>query len=249
MKLLKVSVPTEKLARMPEDEQLFFLTLGAMLNDLSMFQKLMLFSSNVETSDTVVRSAQNLQSLNLARFRVCVLWEGWLLLQRHFFGSGVSKKYEPQLGQAARQSLDQLKQYFGSGQGKWMGSVRNQFGYHYPSSMDLAEVLKDLQGSDELELYVSEFFGNCIFRTSSTLLYHGVLKATGEATLDQAMDKWLNDTNRVSRWFGDFLGECLLIVAKTYLGLESDEVEIPQPPRLDEVVLPYFIDVPAGGTE
>lgn len=240
MKLLKVAIPKSKLNLMPQNERMFFILFGALLNDLSMFQKLMLFSANSRTTNRVVRGAQNMQALSLARFQIGILSEGWQLLQKNYFGTQVSKEYEPLLSESAKKSLENLKRYFSTNE-NWMCSVRNRFCFHYPSSKEIAELIDETPTSEIFEIFMSEFYGNCLFSMSNTILNFGILKCTGGSDLENAMDKLLRDGNKVSSWFGDFLGECLLIISKKHLGLEHSEVGIPEPYDIHEVTLPFFI--------
>lgn len=234
MKLFKVAIPKSKLSLMPENERIFFILFGALLNDLSMFQKFMIFSTNSRTTNRVVRAAQNMQALSLARFQIGILSEGWQLLQKNYFGTQLSKEYEPLLSEPARKSRKNLKRYFSTNE-NWMSSVRTGFCFHYPLSEEIAKLIDEAPDSEFFEIFMSEFFGNCLFSMSNTMVNFGILKCTG------GMDKLLRDVVKVSRWFGDFLGECLLVIAKKHLGLKSTEVEIPKPPNIKDVTLPYFI--------
>ncbi len=246
MKLFKVEIPKSKLSSIPEDERVFFVLFGALLNDLSMFQKLMIFSTNPinpMTTNQVERTAQISQTLCLARFQIGILSEGWQLLQQKFFGTGLSKKYIPLLSKPAKQSFHKLKDFF-SRKDNWMTSVRNNFCFHYPSSEVIKKLIDEAPASEIFEMYMSEYFGNCLFSMSNTLINFGILKAMEKPDTQSAMDRWLKDAMKVAKWFGDFLGECLLIIANKHLGLKSYEVDIPRPPDLNKVALPFFIKGP-----
>jgi len=45
---------------------------------------------------------------------------------------------------------------------------------------------------------------------------------------------------KVSGWFREFCGDCVFIIFKK-LELNSTEIEIPEPPSIDDVKLPYFV--------
>jgi len=240
MKLFKVAISKSKLNLMPQNERIFFVLFGALLNDLSMFQKLMIFSTNRRTTNQVLRTAQNMQTLTLARFQIGILSEGYQLLQKNYFGNPLSKEYEPLLSKPAKQSLKNLKRYFSTNE-NWMCSVRNRFCFHYPSSEEIEKLVDDAPASEVFEIFMSEFFGNCLFSMSNAIVNFGILKCMGSSDLESAMVKFLKDANKVSRWFGDFLGECLLVIANKYLGFEHTEVGIPEPPDINVIALPYFI--------
>ncbi len=122
-----------------------------------------------------------------------------------------------------------------------MCSVRNRFSFHYPSSEEVAQLIDEVPTSEVFEILMSEFYGNCLFSMSNVVVNSGILKSTGSHDIKGAMDEWFRDANKVAGWFGDFLGDCLLIIAREYLEFAHSEVEIPEPSDIHEIVLPYFI--------
>lgn len=241
VKLLKVEIPKSKLVEVPEKERLFFVQIGNLLSDLSILQKLTIFSTNERQSNNVMRMAQNLQTLSLLRIQTGILWEGWQLLQKKFFGSGLSKKYEPLLDEKARKGLEALKEYFNR-RGGLFKFIRTNFAFHYHlSSEPLKELIDEAPDSEIFEIYMSDFFGNCVFSMSNVLATFAILKFTDISNTDGAMRRFLQDITKVTGWFGDFLGGCVLIFATKHLGLDSSEVEIPEPPDVNTVSVPYFI--------
>ncbi|MDD5063381.1 MAG: hypothetical protein PHQ35_01295 [Phycisphaerae bacterium] len=245
MKLLKVVIPKSKLSSVPENERVFFVLTGSLLNDLNMLQKLMIFSSNVKTANQVAHMAQNIQTLSLIRIQAGKLHEGWKLLQKNFFGTKLSFAYEKELTDPEKESLEKLKTYFRKDK-NLISSIRNKFAFHYyPSSTEINQLIDDLRESEIFEIFMSEFYGNCVFSMSNVLINYLILEHTGVENTDEntnkAMIKLLHDITDVTSWFGSFLGGCLLVFAKKHLGLESTEVEIPEPPDINEVTLPYFI--------
>jgi hypothetical protein len=245
MKLLKVEIPKSKLSLIPENERVFFVQTGNLLNDLSMLQKLMIFSTNIKTANQVVHTAQNMQTLSLIRIQAGKLHEGWQLLQKNFFGTKLSREYEKKLSDPEKESLKKLKTYFRKDK-NLISLIRNKFAFHYyTSSEEINQLIDEVPNSEIFEIFMSEFYGNCVFSMSNVLITYLILEHTGVANTDENTDKailkLLRDVIYVTRWFGNFLGGCLLIFTKKHLGLNSTEVEIPEPRDINEVTLPYFI--------
>lgn len=245
MKLLKVEIPKAKLSSISENERVFFVQAGSLLNDLCMLQKLTIFSPNVKSVNQVVHMAQNMQTLSLIRIQAGKLHEGWQLLQKNFFGTKLSCEYEKELSDPEKENLKKLKTYFRKDK-NLISSIRNKFAFHYyPSSTEINQLIDDLRESEIFEIFISEFYGNCVFSMSNVLITYLILEHTGVENTDEntnkAMLKLLHDVTDVTSWFGSFLGACLLVFTKKHLGLESTEVEIPEPPDINEVTLPYFI--------
>lgn len=240
MKLLKVEIPKSKLSSIPENERVFFVQTGNLLNDLSMLQKLMIFSTNVKSANRAVHTAQNMQTLSLIRIQAGKLHEGWQLLEKNFFGAKLSCEYEKKLSDSEKQSLEKLKNYFSKK--NLISLIRNKFASHYhTSSEEINQLIGEVPDSEIFEIFMSEFYGNCVFSMSNVLVTYLILEYTGIANTEKAIAKLLDDVTKVTRWFGHFLGRCLLVFAEKHLGFEYTEVEVPEPPDINEVPLPYFI--------
>lgn len=241
MKLLKVEVSKSKLSQIPENERIFFVLLGSLLNDLNMFQKLAYFSANIKTGKGILRGAQNFQALSIAQFQAGKLYDGWDLLHKKFFGTKVSKQYERELSGSGKSNLSKLKRYFNR-KDNLLCIIRNEFVAHYTSNK-IETLLREIPDSEIFYMLISKEHGNCFYSMSYELTNLAILKATGQSNIDDGMKKLLGDVLKVTRLFANFLGDCLRIIVEKHLGLGHSEVEIPDPPDMNEIVLPYFIKV------
>jgi hypothetical protein len=238
MKLFKVEIPKSMLSQVPENERVFFVQLGNLLNDLSILQKLSYFSANTETADPIGRSAQNSQAVSLILVQAGKLWEGWQMLQKQFFGTKLSGTYENHLTDPGTHSLEKLKNYFNKENLIFL--IRNKFAFHYDSA-EIKNQINEVPDSEVLEVFMAETHGNCFYSISHILVLFGILKSTGCSNIDDAMRKLFQDMLQVTRWFVNFLGDCLLVFARRHLGFEHAEVEIPEPPHINNIALPYFV--------
>lgn len=241
MELLKVEIPMSKLSSIPENERVFFVQIGSLLNDLSMLQKLTVFSTNINTANQVVRAAQNLQTLSLIRIQAGKLHEGWNVLQKNFFNEGFSQKYLEKLTPSEKQSYDKARTYFDDKK-NLISWIRNNFAFHYfTKPRTIRKLFDKVSDSEIFEMFMSEFYGNCVFSMSDTLINFAILKYTGITDTNKAMEKLLRDVKEITKWFGHFLGRFLLVFAEEHLGLLPIKVEIPEPSNINKVMLPYFI--------
>ena len=241
MQLMKIEISKSKIISARKEETIFFIQIGNLLSDLIMLQKLTIFSTNDIATNEITRSAQNLQTLSLLRLQAGKLHEGWELLQKNFFGTGLSKDYEKHLTESEKQSLDNLKRYFGS-KTNLISLVRNKFSFHYHTSSDeILNLIEDAPASEVFEIYFSDLFGNCVFSMSNVLLMLSILKNTGLYSREEAMKKFLSDVTKVTGWFSNFLGRYLLVFTEKHLGLKSQTVEIPEPSPISKITLPFFV--------
>jgi len=240
MELLKVEIPKTKLSSIPKNERVFFVQAGNLLNDLSMLQKLVLFTTNTKTTNKTVRTAQNLQALCLIRIQAGKLDESWELLQKNYFGAGLSRDYDRMLSKSEEQCLDNIKKYFAR-KSNLISLVRDYTFHYFTSSEQVSQLIDDAPPSEIFEVFMSDYYANCVFSVSNVLLTLAILKSTGITHTDKAITKLLRDVQKVTRWFGVFLGRCLLVFVEKHFGLESTKVQIPEPPDISDVTLPYFI--------
>ncbi len=238
MKLFKFRIPKERLDSIPENERIFFVQMGIFLNELSTLQKFAYYSSKDVANETV-RKAQNSQALFIFRMLAGTALEAWNLIHKKFYGTGLSKEYDGSLTDVGKASLRKLKDYFSKD--NLIHTIRNNFAFHY-SSDDVKKLIEETPKSEVFELYFSESHGNCFYHMSHVLVNSAMLKKTGSSDLQQAIDTLLSDINKTTDWLLDFFGECMDVIAKKYLGLDYEEETIPDPPKIDDVISPYFVE-------
>lgn len=246
VKVSKIQITKEVLLSMCENERVFFIQSGDLLNDLNVFSKLLMFCMNRQREDKVaMKTARDVQTMCLIRILVGKLHEGWKLIDKWYYGSAVSRKYDQFLGQSAKAAVDEIKKYF-SRRTNLISEIRNRLAFHYGPKKpeewrERVRVLIDkMQASQILEVYVSKAHGNCLFPMSNESVILDILNLTGESNNKQAWEKLHEDIKKVINWFIDFLNDYHLVCAEEYLGLKAcGEEEIPAP-SIKNVSLPYF---------
>lgn len=241
MELLKLEIPMSKMSSILEDERVFFVQIGMLLSDLSMLQKLALFSTNKMATNEVERAAQNLQTLSLMKIQAGKLHEGWEVIRKNFLKKGFSQKYLKKLNSSEKQSYDKTTTYFADRK-NLISLIRNNFAFHYfTKPKTIRKLFDEVPDSEKFEMFMADFYGNCVFSMSNVLVIFAILKFTGITDTEMAMKKLLGDITKVTKWFGHFLGRFLWVFAGEHLGWKSTKVDIPEPPDINEVVLPFFI--------
>jgi len=93
-------------------------------------------------------------------------------------------------------------------------------------------------------VYISEHPANCLYSLSDTIIIWAILNSIDSSNPQRAMDELIGEIAiKVSGCFREFCGNCVCIIAKK-LEFNSTEVEIPEPPSIDDVKLPYFVKRP-----
>jgi len=241
MKIYKVLVSKKELESLPEIELNFFIQACRMLNEINILHKITTFS-NKESKSDAERRAQNSQSLSLLTILAGKLYEGWVLLEKIYFGAKLSKAYHSLLPSEAVNSLNNLKFYFGKSD-NLVKKVRNQIAFHY-DSLEILEQFRKAPQDQVFEIYLSEYQGNCCYFMSNVLLLDAILEWTGISDPLKATDTFFKEVLSAARWFIEFLNHCLVTFAKNNIEWDLEEIEIPDPPNIAEVAIPYFVAKP-----
>ncbi len=245
VKVSKIRITKSDLLSMCENERVFFIQSGDLLNDLNVFSKLLMFCMNRQRANNgAMKTARDVQTMCLIRILVGKLHEGWKLIEKWYYGSAVSKKYDRLLEQSAKDAVDEIKKYF-SKKTNLISETRNRLAFHYgPKKPEewrerVRVLIEKMQASQILEVYVSKAHGNCLFPISNELVILNILNLTGKSNNDEAWKKLHEDFKKVINWFIEFLDGYHLVCAQNYVGLKASEEEIPAP-SIKNVSLPYF---------
>jgi hypothetical protein len=239
MKIWRIKVTKDMLAKMSQEDSVFFILLGTMLNEINMLNKVIASLSPKAGVSDVEHKADLAQLLFFQALLAGKLWECWLGLKSSFFGAQVSKKYESQLSTDGRESLDYLKEYFG--RNSWMSNVRNWFSFHYDREQIINQLHK-MPEDEPLEMFLSEAQGNCLYFGSFMLYIGGITAAIDEKDAKGGLNTYLSETLKVSEKAIIFLNEMVKAIAEEYLDLRPEELEIPEPLRIGEIHLPFFVN-------
>jgi hypothetical protein len=237
----KIPIVKAKLDVIPEEERVFFVLLGHFLDEISILNKLLLFA-NVHSEADLARKAHGTQALLIARMFIGKLLEGWQMLQRDFFGTALSKNYEPKLQAPGDIALANLKRYFGKS--NLLQDIRKKFAFHY-SSDEVKQQLASLDASYRSEIYLANDYANSLNWACEEIVSYAMMHIVGVTDPQQALDKIISDLTKVSDWFFDFCGSCMSITVEQYFGkdlreLNAEAIDIGEPINLETITLPYF---------
>ena len=238
MKIYKASIPKKDIESLPESELIFFIQACRILNDINILHKTTTISNGIVDSE-IERKAQNSQTLFFFILLAGKLFEGWNLVQASFFRSKLSKTYTTHLPSRAQDSLKNLKKYFGNND-NIIKKVRNRIAFHYESD-EIFEQLKKLPDEENFEIYLNQYQGNSFYYITNVLLMNAILEWSGIPDPLQALDKFFDEVTSVARWYIDFFGHCITRFAKNKINWELKEIDIPDPPPINSISLPFFV--------
>ena len=189
--------------------------------------------------NTAERKGQVAQALFFIRTLAGKLNEGWEMLQRNFFNTGLAEEYGKKLSPTAKHSLTELERYFCRKE-NYIKLIRNKFAFHYDTGK-IRKQISATQQREPLEMYVSEYRGSCLYYVGDIIVNWAILNSISPSNPQRAMALLIDEIAiKVPGWFQEFGGDCISIIGNN-LGLENIVVEAPAAPLIDEVRLPYFV--------
>jgi hypothetical protein len=141
--IFRIRFPKDKLAQFTPQERAFFFLFGYSLNQMAVFKKLVVFSSNKTPEAYVHQHVSRAQTQILVRHMVGIVSEAWELVNTRFLRGPVGKEYQDRLGPMGKEALEALKSHFG-GSGL-LSKMRNQIAFHHPYEADIEAGFKRRQ--------------------------------------------------------------------------------------------------------
>jgi hypothetical protein len=242
MDIKKITISKKQFNLLPEKEKVFFVQLGHLQNEINTLVKLLLFSEGKYDTD-VIKKAYTMQKSLIARMSIGKLHEGWNLLQKSFFGSGLSKKYEPKLPLQGQKSLKALKKYFG---GKnLISDIRNNFSFHSPSLDEIEKQISAIPEDTEFQLFLGEDYATTNYYMAEEIVLNAMLNHVKKTTLQDAMNEIFSDLAKVSGWFVGFSGHCMVVLLDEFMGpdkLKMESIEVESQGKIKDITIPFFVE-------
>lgn len=246
MKIHKVSIPKKHLLSLNEKERLFLVYVGTLLNEINILHKI-IFLSNTEKESEIETRAQNCQTSFLLAILTGKLWEAWILITNLYLKGTLSREYESHLPDEAKESLENLKKYFGR-KGGWFKEIRDKIAFHYDlKTSALSDLIKNTKEGENFDMYLSEDQGNSLYFSSSAYMHLIALNLGGDFDdVWEALDKYFSEVADVATWFLKFLNHCLVGIASKNNWTTDfiSEIELSDPPEAFEFSIPYFLKKP-----
>jgi len=242
MDIKKITITKKQFDLLPEKEKVFFVQLGHLQNEINTLTKLLLFSKSGSETE-VTKKAYTMQESLIARVSIGKLHEGWELLQKSFFGSGLSKKYEPKLPLQGQKPLKALKQYFG---GKnLISDIRNNFSFHNPSLDEIKKQIRAIPGDTEFQLFLGKDYATTNYYMAEEIVLNAMLNYVKKTSLQDAMNEIFRDLAEVSGWFIGFSGYCMVVLLDEFMGpdkLKMETIEVESQGKVKDITIPFFVE-------
>ena len=192
----------------------------------------------------MVCKAQSTQALCMAKILAGKLAVGWEMLRNFYFNAQLSREYDPLLSPEASEARRKLGRYFGRSSNV-ISAIRNRYAFHY-SPEQFSEALAATSEEDGWEMFLTKETGNSLYFFSEVVVGHGLLEHINSDSHQAAMETLIDDITSIGGLFITFLTGCLIVISERYLlddegSLPIERIDIEDPPRLDDVLIPFFV--------
>jgi hypothetical protein len=192
--------------------------------------------------------ATGTQTQMLVRLTAGALNEAWELVTTRFLKTPLARDYLAMLDAPGQEALNTLKRQFGGS--NLLNTVRNNFAFHHPRNDDVEAAFEAASADRELDdhwsLYFSDHGFNSLFFLSDLIYAHGIgLQARG-GDLEEAHRKLMDEMSTASINIIEFAKAFFAAAWRKNFGAEflaKDVVTISDAPNLDELWLPFFVEV------
>jgi hypothetical protein len=251
IEVYRIPVPKDRLRALPKDERVLLLLLGYVSNQVLMLQKLLIYATRLDPKDEVEEHATGVQTQMLVRIAVSAAFQAWRLIETRFLSNPLAKDYMGRLDRDGLQALEELRRHFGKS--ALLSAIRNNFGFHYPETAD-AEVAfqaaADDTGFDDIwKVYLSQHGFNSLFLLSDAVFAHGIAAQLGTTDLLALQQKLMVELREASMNVVQFAQAFFAAAWIKHFGDvidAQDVVKIEGAPLLEEIALPFFVEIQAG---
>jgi hypothetical protein len=250
--VLKIRLPKEKIMAMEPHDRAVFLLLGYAANQVALYSKLAILSTNYNSADEIENTLSAAQSLMIVRAVAGVLHETWVgVIAKHFLHAPGGRPYLDAMDEGGKKALDTLKKLFGKS--GLLANIRNDFAFHYPKTKDMEAACQSAASDPEQDpdwhWYFAKSGWNSFYFLSEIIVMHGLLKSAGCDDFASAQERLMQDMRTANNEMVVLL-QCL--VASMWAKHVGEDFEatcvskIDGSPNLFEFALPYFFEVPDG---
>jgi hypothetical protein len=249
--VIRIPLSKDRLRAMPKEERALFFLLGYAANQITLFSKLVIFSTNKTPTDSVEQRISGAQTQMLARFVIGILFETWRLIHSRFLSTSIGKEFAAKLNPTGQTALAELKKHFRGSH--LLNKLRNSVAFHHPYDGDMDAAFEAAARSSDWDSDWNWFHSHAIFNSfyfvSDLVILHAILNAAGETNLIEAQKKIMADVNKVLERMIEFIYALSEAILAKHFGSEiTAEVvaKIEDAPSVLDVWLPFYVEFPPG---
>lgn len=228
-------------------------------NELTILNRLLMFSMNDTSDGDLHDSAQAVQMWCMLQLLAAKLFETWVMLNERFLQSN-PPDVVPRLEPAHQASLDWLIDYFGKQQpfkDSALKTIRDKTAFHY-DRLNLAEAADNL-AAGENSLYLAQHPANSLYYMGSALVFRaafamvadkadGAINGSHEDRAHKGAKIATEDASKANWHMHAVLYSLIRLLMDDVMGQSAEDVQqvridILDAPPPERVGIPAFIDI------
>jgi hypothetical protein len=244
MKIRRIHLPKDAVAKMAAPDRDFLLLAGHMQNEINSVHKVFVWClhSGGSRSDSSIESLANgAQALIYARVLTGKLCEAWDAVGKYWFGTKLSQRLEPKLHFVAREANTKLKAYFS--RSNMIYRVRNSFAFHY-SATEVSASWESVADDLTFEVILGGTVGNNLYLGAELAANAALLKTIDPANPEQGLSVFFDEVQSTAANVTDFLEGAIMVILEDLFGTDigqlGREEEIFPTLAYAQVEVPYF---------
>jgi len=242
MIIVKATFSRDALLNVPSNERALFLALGHLADEITALNKLLLWANEFDGRNEAEGDGKLTLVLLIIRLLAGKLKEAWELLRKGFYGSRLSREYEPSIADQGKDALSNIKKYFGAT--NLLSKIRDTYSFHY----SLAEIDASFPKIPEsLHLYLEKGgTSNNLYYFAELAAAHAMLEHAKTADDPIGYTRLYEEVNRVAGWVAVAADSLMAhFISRHGQGIwekTAEEVVFDTLPNLLSIKLPWFTD-------
>lgn len=239
MEIKQIKITKKQLQSMPEEDQTLLVLLGHIANELSILHKFLIFSSARDGSSGIESQVRVAHFILIARLYVGKLLESRNLLNKIYFGTKLSLKYDTTLSAEGKKCLDKIKKYFSNK--NLISDIRNSYAFHYDVAR-LKPQLDQFGDNEEFDILIGGPFANNYYLISEEIISKAML-AQIDKDKKKATEMLMDDLLDISNAFMHLIGHINVAVFELHFpskDFKQSLIDIKEPTVLDTFRIPVF---------
>jgi len=243
--IYKIPLGEDALQNMPKSERTLLLVLGHLANEINILTKTFYWAAHTDDGSDVQRLGSNAQAMLFGRILCGKLYEGWRLIGSAYYGSKLSKTYDPLLDAETKDALKEAKRYFGKENA--IGKIRNGFAFHF-SPEEINDCFENSERADPMDMYMSDDNANTLYSFAETVVNQSSLESINKDDPQAALAAMIDESTRITALFNQIIGGCMSTAIRRHLGenleeLGAESIDLPDLLDFHDIRLPYFVSV------
>lgn len=244
MKIRRIHLPKEAVAKMAAPDRDFLILAGHMQNEINSVHKVFawcLHGGRLSSDISITSLANGAQAMIYARVLAGKLCEAWGELAKAWFSTKLSQRLEPKLHPVAREASTKLKSYFSRSNA--IHRVRNSFAFHYSATAvgtNWETVADDLT----FEVILGGTVGNNLYLGAELAANAALLKAIDPVDPEQGLRVFFDEVQSTAANFTVFFEGVIMVILEDLFGKDigqlGREEEIFPTLAYAQVEVPYF---------